>query len=476
MNRVNNTTAIAQPGYDLFVFGDSLSDIGQFFQKTRFPPSPAFNGRLSNGPLAAETVAQDLGLNISLKTDFAQIGSYSGRKNVRDLGPIKLGGVLDQIDQFKNNAASLGADAKDLYLIWAGGNDFLALSPTSTPADAQAIISDAVNNIATAVTTLAQSGAKNIVVAEQPNLGRVPFFNRAGAELAATVTGLVTTFNSALETTLNTLKGSLPGTNIILSNLFPVTEQVAQNPAAFGFANITSPYYRNVGDVAFVPVDPAADINQYFFWNDFHPTTNGHRIFANEFEKSIIAGITENITRLGTETADALVSFSGNDRLNGLGGADLLEGNPGNDRLLGGKGNDSLTGGAGNDLLVGDAGRDTLIGTAATGTLPGSGEIDTFRGGANADLFVLGDQQNAFYDDGKNAAGRKDYALIADFAKADKIQLHGKRKDYVFEQTSGSLPRGLGIYLDTTSGKTELIGIVQNANNVNAIKPALAFV
>lgn len=477
MNRAdNNPTATPSSNYDLFVFGDSLSDIGNFYQKTGFPTIPAFNGRLSNGPLAAETLAENLGFNISLKTNFAQIGAYSGRRNVRDTSIIKLGGVLDQIDQFKNNAAVLGADAQDLYFLWAGGNDFLSLSPTSTPADAQAIVADAVNNVATAVTTLAQSGAKNIVVAELPNLGRVPYFNRAGAEQAATVTGLVTAFNSALENTLNTLKGSLPGTNIILSNLFPTLEQVAQNPATFGFANITSPYYRNVSDIAFVPIDPTADIDQYFFWNEFHPTTRGHDVFASELERSVISGITENVTRVGTEAANVLIGFSGNDRLNGLGGVDRLAGNPGNDRLLGGKGNDSLTGGIGNDLLVGDAGKDTLIGIDIEATLPGLNEIDTLRGGANADQFVLGDQQKAFYDDGKQAAGRKDYALIADFTKADKIQLHGKRRDYVFEQTLGNLPRGTGIYLDTPTGKNELVGIVQNANNLNVIRGALTFV
>ena len=129
MNRAIDTTAKAQPGYDLFVFGDSLSDIGQLFQKTGLPPAPYFNGRFSNGPLAVETLASDLGVNISLNTDFAIGGAYSGRQNVNDTATVKFGGVLDQIDQFKAKAATLGADAQDLYFIWAGGNDFLIYLP-----------------------------------------------------------------------------------------------------------------------------------------------------------------------------------------------------------------------------------------------------------------------------------------------------------------------------------------------------------
>ncbi len=306
------------------------------------------------------------------------------------------------------------------------------------------------------------------MVAQTANLGRVPIVTQAGATASATLQGISVAFNSALETTLNTLETSLPGVNIILSNLFPISETVAQNPAAFGFSNVTDPFLS--------PSNLLTDPNQFFFWDRVHPTTKGHDVFANVFTNSVIAGITTNINRVGTEGADKLVSFSGNDRLNGLGGADRLAGNPGNDRLLGGKGNDSLTGDIGNDLLVGDAGKDTLIGVDVAATLPGSNEIDTLRGGANADQFVLGDQQKAFYDDGKQAAGRNDYALITDFTKADKIQLHGKRRDYVFEQTLGNLPRGTGIYLDTETGKNELIGIVQNANNFNAIRGALTFV
>jgi phospholipase/lecithinase/hemolysin len=334
--------------YDLFVFGDSLSDIGNIYQKTArfYPLSPPYdNGRFSNGPIAAETLAKDLGLKLSLQTDFAIGGAYTGRQNVGDTGPFKFGGVLDELDQFKANAAALGADAQDLYMVWAGANDLQNISP-ATPAGVLATIQTAVGNIATTVRTLAASGARDIVVVQTPNLGRTPAATQSG--VSANLTAVSLAFNAALKTGLDALKATLPsGTNVILSNLFPVSEKVARNPKAFGFTNITSPYLVNSA-----PTNPKANPDKFFFWDSFHPTTRAHSLFANKFQSSVVSGITGSVTRNGTSKADTLVGFSGNDTLTGYGKNDRLIGNAGNDRLVGGLGKDTLTGGRGADRFI----------------------------------------------------------------------------------------------------------------------------
>lgn len=77
----NPVDAIAAPliaSYDLFVFGDSLSDIGNSYDQTfgLLPPDPPyFEGRFSNGPLAVETLAQNLGLTLNRETNFAVGGA-----------------------------------------------------------------------------------------------------------------------------------------------------------------------------------------------------------------------------------------------------------------------------------------------------------------------------------------------------------------------------------------------------------------
>jgi phospholipase/lecithinase/hemolysin len=349
-------TSTTQPRYDLFVFGDSLSDIGNIFRLTGglFPFSPPnFNGRFSNGAVAVETLAPSLGLNQTQATNFAVGGSLSGRTNILDavFGSVigNVGGLLDQVDRFRAQASALGAGAEDLYFVWAGANDLFNLAN-----DANAVTT-AVNNIATTVTSLAQAGAQNIVVVQTPNLGRTPFVVQRG--LATLVTQASLAFNAALEATLTPLEGTLTGTNITLANLFPIAESIAQAPATFGFTNVTTPYLDN-----FVPVDPSLDPNQFFFWDDVHPTTRGHAIFADVLRRTIITDITTNVVRIGTPESDRLVGFGGNDSLRGFAAADLLEGNGGRDALLGGSEADTLVGGAGDDQLTGGAGADQLRG------------------------------------------------------------------------------------------------------------------
>jgi Ca2+-binding RTX toxin-like protein len=66
----------------------------------------------------------------------------------------------------------------------------------------------------------------------------------------------------------------------------------------------------------------------------------------------------------GSDYADVLDGFYGNDTIKGFAGNDVAYGEAGNDRIYGDAGNDTVSGGSGDDFLNGGAGRDTLIGGA----------------------------------------------------------------------------------------------------------------
>jgi len=165
------------------------------------------------------------------------------------------------------------------------------------------------------------------------------------------------------------------------------------------------------------------------------------------------------------------------DRFDGGQGDDFLDGRVGNDSLTGSTGNDSLVGGTGNDFLSGGSGNDTLRGvdysiSTAIGAL---GEIDTLTGGEGIDRFILGEKTfsryssiaNVFYDDNDTTTtGTTDYALIQDFDfSQDVIQLLGTADDYILGSTSGSLPAGIGIYVDKPNTEPdELIAILQEVS------------
>lgn len=362
MNSQSDTQS--QPEYDLFVFGDSLSDTGNLYNATRnlLPPSPPYSdGRFSNGDLAVQILAKQLGIPFALDTNFAIGGARTDRTNTADTDTLKFGGLLDEVDRFKTKAQQLGAGAEDLYLVWAGGNDFLKL--LANPANPAEVVNAAVDNIVASVKQIAKSGAKNIVIVQNPNVGRVPLSLQAGQ--LQNLTALSSAFNASLEVAIKGLQQSLKKKNLILTNLFPLSENIAQNPGTFGFTDVTTPLIQN----------PTSDPTQFFFWDDVHPTTKGHGIFAGALRDSILGNINDSVNRVGTAAADRLVGFNGSDRLDGRGGADYLESNGGNDvllgrsgadTLLGGNGKDQLTGGGGKDVQTGGAGKDQFIYGSAT--------------------------------------------------------------------------------------------------------------
>ena len=67
----------------VIAYGDSLSDNGNLFKATGQPGPPYFQGRASNGPVAVELLAADLGIPL---LDYAFGGATTGIGNHLDPG------------------------------------------------------------------------------------------------------------------------------------------------------------------------------------------------------------------------------------------------------------------------------------------------------------------------------------------------------------------------------------------------------
>ncbi len=157
----------------LYSFGDSLTDTGNLASvRGPFPP-PFFMNRVSNGPVAVETLAALLGLeaNASLHlmgpaqgTNYAVAGARARGSEAIDL-TTQVGAFL------QNHGNTAPPDA--LYMLMIGGNDARDARDADDMA-AQEIITQATAAIATNIETLATAGALRFLVVNVPDLGAIP--------------------------------------------------------------------------------------------------------------------------------------------------------------------------------------------------------------------------------------------------------------------------------------------------------------
>lgn len=253
---------------NLYVFGDSTSDVGTAFALSggQIPPSQLgyFQGRFSNGPNWADYLAADLGVTSSIATNFAIVGASTGDRNSTLPG---LPGLQQQIAGFTQ--AFPNADPNALYAVWAGSNDYLGTIAETNP-------TIPVGNLANAIRSLAGVGAKNILVANLPDLGQTPIVSSRGPEVAGATTALVQAHNSLLAQTLTVLGTELApqGVNLIPLDIYGLFSDAIANPTKYGLTNVSdpclfpSPLFFPPGPVTVCP-----NPNEYLFWDSLHPST-----------------------------------------------------------------------------------------------------------------------------------------------------------------------------------------------------------
>lgn len=262
--------------YDnIYIFGDSFSDSGNVFNATNgiIPPSQTyFNGRFSNGPIWVDYLASDLGLTLNLKNNFAFGGATTGTENI---GLPSLPGLQQQINSF---VSAQTADPNALYIIWAGTNDYLSYffggvpNPTNT-----------VGNLSAELTSLVADGARDIMVVNLPDLGKLPFAN-FDSQRSNLFNTFSSTHNSSLDTTLKSLRQQLsPDINIIELNVNSLFDKVIAAPDKFGFSNVTTSCISK--DLSVVPIDVRAqkvlcNPEKFLFWDEVHPTTTTHKLIG----------------------------------------------------------------------------------------------------------------------------------------------------------------------------------------------------
>ncbi|MGA7179583.1 MAG: SGNH/GDSL hydrolase family protein [Thiobacillaceae bacterium] len=291
------TSVWATPFDGLYVFGDSLSDagnnpsavlsiykiLGTFYNvpgvcDPGHPCPPYDSGRYSNGPVAAEYVANAIlpgGANPTNFFSFAVAGATTGIGNYGDggkagsKGAYGLPGIAQEIGLYNSLSGGV-ADPNALYFVWGGANDFLTLDyPTL-----------AAQNIAAYVAELAGEGATHILVPNLPDLGLTPYVQSLGSTAVATAQGFSQLFNTTLAGLLDNLDSQFPNADIIQFDTYSFLNDVVANPARYGFTDTQDACLSS-------QLVPCANPNQYVFWDGFHPTTQADAVIAAAFASAV---------------------------------------------------------------------------------------------------------------------------------------------------------------------------------------------
>lgn len=304
----------ATPFSSLIGFGDSLSDAGDNPSAVTslykilggncdiflHPCPPYDDGRISNGPVASEHLANKLfpgGVNTTNFRSYAIAGATSGNTNSgNDLDPtgiLNLPGMQQEVNLYMSNTGGV-ADPNALYFIWGGSNDYVIHdSPVQ-----------AARNIGSYVNTLASAGARNFLVPDVPDLGLTPSARMHGEVTQAHDYSVV--FNTELATQLGTLDTTFPAANIYRFDTVALLSDIVQNPVNYGFSDVTNPCFTLFGNTCDEPVGELG--THHLFWDDFHPTTYAHAILAAGFAAAIPEPATVLMFMLGLLVLASAVS------------------------------------------------------------------------------------------------------------------------------------------------------------------------
>ena len=298
---------------EMVVFGDSLSDTGNVHTASTAqglipdPPLPYFDGRLSNGRIWVDRLAERLAIaspspSLLGGTNYAYAGAKTGPGSrnrtslvTREVLPIPNIGL--QIDTYLGDHQT-GFRNDQLLVVWGGANN---LVETRTAADTQ----QAVDNLKAGLLALNANGARDVLVPNQIDQADAPIFNRTPGP-AAQMVELNRLFNTQLDEMLDGLEGA-PDLNIRIHRFdaFSLFKDVIDNPGEFGLSNVTDASL----DLAqftppFAPPYPVvANPDEYLFWDYIHPTTIGHRFIGD----AAFDALAESATQVPEPPSVALV-------------------------------------------------------------------------------------------------------------------------------------------------------------------------
>ena len=258
--------AASASAFDAIVaFGDSLTDTGNE------PAEPLlhYQGRWSNGPLWVEQLSTRLGFPYNASNNFAHSGAQTDD-------------TYKQVDAYVPS----GDISNTLFVVWAGGNNFLQEYKTYWFNDSgwNTFTAASASNLSNAVVNLRSKGAKFILVPNTVDVTTIPLLNRLPSLLRDYLRSKVKQFNNRLSKSLIALQAKYPDITIYRSDIYIGEKTLLKNYKSYGFKKRTVDALEdpNLLDKSFD--GPGA---KYVFWDPIHPSTKAHGFISDWFYTSL---------------------------------------------------------------------------------------------------------------------------------------------------------------------------------------------
>ena len=216
--------------------------------------------------------------------------------------------MQQQVDSFRDLSAIAPPAPDTLYLLLVGGNDYNeAVRLTPSVAALAALPEQVSDHIIHAATALIESGATHLLIGNLPILGQQPyakFLNQAAPQSTALLNSLSTRHNQLLAQKLKTLAATTRA-EIIPLDLAGLFKAVMDSPIQFGLTNVSDPcLVKSRSETA--PTSLCDNPKQFLFWDDVHPTEQGHAAISQLAIETLTAAEPQRpnaVSKLGLLTA-----------------------------------------------------------------------------------------------------------------------------------------------------------------------------
>ena len=263
----------------LVVFGDSISDTGNLAVVDL--PFPFFENRISNGPVLVDFIAASIDSNANRSGHL--LGESAGFNYAVSGGNI-VGSDPEDLNQQVSAFLDRGnqqADPDALYVVIMGGNDLRGIRSIADAAIATTEINAVITELNTQITRLSNAGARAFLIANVPNVGRIPetlALLPNDPNIVTRTENRVREYNLVFSQMLTefTQRADL---SVVEFDLFQALEDILDNPASFGFNNIEQGCF----DSSNFSIDPECVLFGFdtrVFFDNIHPSAATNEIVA----------------------------------------------------------------------------------------------------------------------------------------------------------------------------------------------------